>query len=143
MRPLSVLAAAALSAGCLAEPKVGPAQPGGAGSVATTTLSSIETNIFVPKCATSACHAGSPPANAPVSLEAGRAWLELVGVPSTQAPMSLVEPSNPAASYLLYKVRGTQGLVGGLSPMPPASEPLSDGEVQAIEGWIARGAPND
>jgi hypothetical protein len=111
--------------------------------VATTTLSSIEATIFVPKCATSACHSGSPPASAPVSLDPGRSWQELVGVPSTEAPEHLVEPFDPAASYLVSKVRGTQGQVGGLSQMPPAGEPLSEAEIQAIEGWIARGAPND
>jgi hypothetical protein len=143
MRPAIALATVALTTACLVAPSVGPPVPGGGVISISPTFSSISEVVLVPKCATSACHSGNPPANAPVSLDADRAWQELVGVPSTQAGISLVEPGSPGASYLVNKVRGTQGEVGGLNLMPLNAEPLSEDEILAIEAWITNGAPND
>ena len=58
--------------------------------------------------------------------------------------MILVEPFDPANSYLVLKLRGTAGDAGGVaSPMPIGDAALDESDIQAIEAWIANGAPND
>jgi len=141
------LALALPLAGCLGSPRVGEAIPGGGGGTAQS-FTSISQSILTPRCATSACHSGNPPANnVPVSLDAERAWDELVGagVPSTQLPsMNLVEPGHPEASYLMLKLQGTQAIDGGTGmQMPIGAEPLGTDELEAIAAWITNGAPND
>jgi len=141
----SFLALALPLAGCLGSPRVGEAIPGGGGGTAQS-FTSISQTILTPRCATSACHSGNPPANnVPVSLDEDRAYQELVGVPSTQLPsMDLVKPGEPAASYLVAKLRGTHLLDGGSGDrMPINAEALGEDELQAIEAWISNGAPND
>ena len=126
-------------------PPVGDAIPGGGGG-ATQSFASINLTILTPRCATSACHSGNPPANnVPVSLDEDRAYQELVGVPSTQLPsMELVKPGDPAASYLVAKLRNTHLLEGGSGDrMPINAEPLGEDELQALEDWITNGAAND
>jgi hypothetical protein len=142
-RTLTLAIAGAL-AGCLGDPKVGgpiPIVEGPAG-----TFSSISQTILTPRCATSACHSGNPPANGvPVSLDAERAWADLVSVPSTQLPtMNLVEPGHPETSYLVLKLQGTQAIEGGTgSQMPIGADALTPDELSAIAAWITNGAPND
>lgn len=144
MRPLS-LAAALLVAACVEAPEVGPVDPngGGVGTGGAEQLSTLTATIFVPRCATSACHSSNPAA--PGSYEPDRIWNEIVGVPSQQlATMNVVEPFDPENSYLVHKLRGTAGQVGGnASLMPVADLPLTEEEIQAIETWIRNGAPND
>jgi len=144
-RHAAVTFAAAALLACPSGPAVGPVIPGGGLGETSGVFSSISAIVLVPRCATSACHTGAPPASAPVSLDAERAWVELVGVPSIQAPgLSVVQPGDPAASYLVHKLRNTMAEAGGSgSIMPPGEEPLSEEEILAIEAWIAGGAPND
>jgi mono/diheme cytochrome c family protein len=139
-----VAVAAALAAvGCVPGPEVGPYTPN-VGDATPATFTAITQEILVPRCATSACHSGNPPPNAPVSLDADRAWQELVGVPAQQAPLALVEPGDPSRSYLVLKLRGTASDVGGLgTPMPINDELLTEAQLLAIEAWILNGAPND
>jgi hypothetical protein len=111
------------------------------GSAATASFSSILENVLVPRCATSACHAagGTPP-----DLESSAAYAALVGAPSGQSSLLQVEPYAPARSYLVYKLRGNAGAVGGsvLTVMPPDGA-LAPADLAAIEAWISNGAPND
>lgn len=126
---------------CAQEPRVGPEQPA---SVAAGAFGEIEATILVPRCATSACHSGSPPANAPLSLDPGAGWSQMVGVPASQLPtMMLVEPGDPDSSYLVLKLRGAAGLAGGTGTLMPPDAPLEAAEQAAIEGWISNGALND
>lgn len=70
----------------------------------------------------------------------------LVSVAATAAPMNLVEPGDPAASWLYRKITADftdvtcAGTCGGA--MPPAGAPLTVDELRAIESWIADGAPS-
>ncbi len=65
----------------------------------------------------------------------------LVGVPSTQAPLSRVEPFDPNASYLWHKLNGTQLSVGGTGQtMPIMGPPLDAATLALIEQWILEGA---
>ncbi len=126
-------------------PRKGGGTGGGGGSGAYSTISA---NIFVPRCATTACHSGGPPppSGVPVSLDAEVGWSQLVSVPSVQAPLDLVDPGHPERSYLMNKISGTHASVGGFGDrMPPTSvgEPLSEEEILSIEAWIRSGAPND
>jgi hypothetical protein len=120
-----------------------PASGGGSG-----TYSGLSASIFVPRCATAACHGGGPPppSGVPVSLDTAVGWSQLVSVPSVQAPLKLVEPGQPEKSYLVNKLRATASSVGGLGErMPPtyAGDALTEDEILAIEAWISGGAPND
>ncbi|MBC8066806.1 MAG: hypothetical protein IAG13_00610 [Deltaproteobacteria bacterium] len=70
----------------------------------------------------------------------------LVGREAVVAPLSLVEPGDPDASWLRIKIVGAlegvpcNGGCGG--PMPPAGEPVSDAELQALTEWIAAMEPS-
>ena len=133
-----------LALAACAPPEVGPAiDPGPQGGEAT--LSSLSQRIFIPRCAVSSCHSGSPPPSAPMSLEQSQAYASLVGAVSKEAPsLARVAPGNPGQSYLINKLRGTAGSVGGLSTrMPLGQAPLTEAEIAEIEDWIARGAHDD
>jgi hypothetical protein len=92
MKPLLLVAAICLAA-CVPEPEIGALDPNPGGGGAPEKLSTITTNIFVPKCATSGCHAGHPPPSAPGSYEPEFVWGDTVLVPSLQASgMNVVEP---------------------------------------------------
>jgi hypothetical protein len=142
--PLATLACLACLgfASCGPAPRVGGPQQ--ASQVLEPTLGSIQANVLSPSCATSACHSGSPPHSAPVSLDPGRSWAETVEVGSSQAPLQLVNPGHPEASYLLLKVKGTAGNAGGISTRMPIGAPaLTPEQIDAIETWIANGASDD
>jgi hypothetical protein len=142
--PFAVAAVVALlaSIACAPERKVGELLP--ASESQAKSFAVVSQEILVPRCATSACHSGSPPAAEP-SLDADVAWSTLVGVPSQQASgTTLVEPFAPEQSYLVMKLRGTAGSAGGLATAMPVGEgALDEADIAAIEAWIANGAPND
>ncbi|MBP7147483.1 MAG: hypothetical protein KBD01_08055 [Acidobacteria bacterium] len=105
--------------------------------------------IFTANCALAGCHdplgaAGS----AGLNLQAGAIYdpaLGIVGVASAQAPGVLrVAPGDADASYLVHKLEGTQGSVGGEGErMPSGAEPLPDAAIAVIREWIDDGAPNN
>lgn len=107
------------------------------------TLSSIQANIFTPKCATPACHV--PGGTGPMSLQTGTSYTTLVGPGGTgvaspaYAPRLRVSPGNANNSVLYLKVAGaTLG-----SRMPLNQQPLSATEISAIQTWINNGAQNN
>lgn len=128
-------------AACLPAPEVGgPAPDSG---VAAGRFSELMANVIVPRCASDACHGGVP-AHEPPGLAPEIAYGELVDAMSFQAPLAQVVPFDPANSYLVLKIRGTAHTVGGVgSPMPIGDVGLDEADIQAIEAWIANGAPND
>ena len=70
------------------------------------------------------------------------AYSNLVNVSSRERPGTLrVAPGNPDASYLIHKVEGRPGIVGGR--MPFNGPFLSDGQILVLKRWIELGAPND
>jgi len=109
-----------------------------------SSFSAIAENILVPRCASAACHGGSPPPAFP-QLDAAAAYEAMFQVPSQQASgIDLVEPFEPARSYLVLKMRAEAGSVGGVAtPMPIGDALLDASDIAAIEAWIANGAPND
>ncbi|MBK9517670.1 MAG: hypothetical protein IPO09_10010 [Anaeromyxobacter sp.] len=143
MRHLRAPALAVLLTACLTGPDVGAAIPGGGLPSLEPTLSSVQSLVFSPRCATAACHVGGN--GTPLSLVAGESFGALVGIPSEQAPaVPLVTPGDLAQSYLVIKLRGTHEAVGGYgTPMPPGGEELTAEELLAIEGWVSAGAADD
>jgi hypothetical protein len=112
--------------------------PGGPGGPVTADFQSIQDNVFTPIC--SVCHIG---AGAPegLQLDATHSYNLLVGVPSVEEPTLLrVKPSDPANSYMLHKIEGAPGIVGG--QMPLGETPLPQATIAAISQWISNGAPN-
>ncbi len=102
------------------------------------TLSSIQTHVFTPSCAG---HHGPSHAEADLDLSAGRSFANLVNVLSTQVELSLVTPGDAENSYLIHKLDGRPGIVGG--QMPIGILPLGAEEIAVIRQWIDAGARNN
>jgi methionine-rich copper-binding protein CopC len=113
-------------------------ESGGAGGPLTAELQSIQDNVFTPIC--TRCHIG---ASAPegLRLDAADSYNLLVGVPSAEVPSVLrVMPGDPDESYLVLKLQGSAGIVGG--QMPLGGPYLPQSSIDAIRQWITNGAPN-
>jgi hypothetical protein len=111
---------------------------GNPGGPVTADFQSIQANVFTPIC--SKCHIG---AGAPegLQLDAAHSYNLLVGVPSVEQPnLMRVKPSDPASSYMLHKIEGAPGIIGG--QMPLGETPLPQATIAAISQWITNGAPN-
>ncbi len=111
---------------------------GNSGGPVTADFQSIQDKVFTPIC--SVCHIG---AGAPegLQLDAAHSYNLLVGVPSVEEPDLLrVKPSDPTNSYMLHKIKGSPGIVGG--QMPLNETPLPQATIAAISQWITDGAPN-
>jgi mono/diheme cytochrome c family protein len=70
-------------------------------------------------------------------------WTSMVGVPSVQASLVLVEPGSPEQSYLFIKLLGAQHTVGGSGEQMPFPLPLEAGQIDLIRAWIEQGAPDN
>ncbi|MFQ5889376.1 MAG: hypothetical protein ACE5JR_04910 [Gemmatimonadota bacterium] len=103
------------------------------------TLSSIQDNVFSAIC--TRCHTGAA-APLGLALDAGVSRGNLVGVASIEIPELLrVDPGVPDSSYIVWKIEGRQGIVGGR--MPLGLSPLSEDQISAIREWIAEGAQDN
>ena len=105
------------------------------------TLSQIQTQIFDPGCASCHTDVGRTPSGG-TNLKAGASFAALVNVPSNAKTGAIrVIPGNANGSYLIQKLEGDAGIVGGRMPRtgPPF---LTDAQVKMIRDWIAAGAPN-
>jgi mono/diheme cytochrome c family protein len=104
-------------------------------------LSSQVQTIFDAHCVQ--CHDSGDPI-AGQNLEPDAAYFSLVHAASTEVPrLRRVDPGNPAGSYLLHKISGTQAQVGGKGDRMPIGGRLTDAEIQTIRDWIAQGALNN
>ncbi len=110
----------------------------------TPTLSADIQPIFTSSCALSGCHAGISPQQG-MNLSAGISHANTVGVASNQSPLLRIMAGNPDSSYLVHKIQGTQGTVGGAgsSRMPRGRSPLSQADIDRIRAWITAGALNN
>lgn len=103
----------------------------------------IQANILQPFCVT--CHQGAAQFAAGLSWEVGQYEAIVTnGRLSTEiATMLEVNPSNPDASYLMWKLRG-QGPAGepivGVR-MPATGVALDPALISVVQQWIANGAP--
>lgn len=103
----------------------------------TATLSSIQANIFTPKCVNAGCHPGG---GAPMSLANAQSYGALVNMSSAYAGVPRVTPGNVQRSVLWLKVAGANGFG---ARMPTGAQPLSQAETDTIAAWINAGARNN
>lgn len=119
-----------------------PTDAGGPGEPIdpTATFTRVQNEIFTPTCASIGCHDPLGQQSQMV-LSAGRAYAQIVNVPSVEMPsLSRIRPNDPATSYLYRKITGS-GITG--ERMPLSRPPLTDAEIKLVRDWIRRGAPND
>jgi len=102
----------------------------------TADFQSIQDNVFTPICVP--CHSG-PAAPEGLQLDATHSYALLVGVASAEVPSLLrVDPSVPDQSYIVMKLEGAAGIVGG--QMPLGETPLPQATIDVIRQWISDGA---
>ena len=95
--------------------------------------------LFNARCATSSCHT-TVTQQAGMSLEAGAAYAEIVGVQATTRPTRLrVEPGNPGNSLVYLAITPASPIVR----MPLGRTPLTPNQIENIRRWIEQGAPNN
>ena len=102
-------------------------------------MTSIQTNVFTPRCA--GCHTGVG-ANLPGAMNLtneAASHAALVNVASRQVPsLNRVTPTNPSDSYLIRKLEGDPGIVDGR--MPAGGPFLDQTTIDSIRLWITNGA---
>ncbi len=100
--------------------------------------------IFTNSCALSGCHAGSSP-QVGLNLSEGQSFQNIVSVASVElASMNRITPGEPDNSYLIHKIQGTQGSVGGVGDrMPLTGCCLSQAQIDTIRAWGEAGAENN
>ncbi len=98
--------------------------------------------IFTAKCALSGCHGPVSPAQSLVLDNAADSDLFLVKITSIEAPpLKRVSPFDSGKSYIINKLLGTDGSVGGPGTlMPLGGPPLPNADIQIIRDWIDQGA---
>ena len=107
------------------------------GDVGEPDLATVQSRIFTSRCATADCHGGTMPRSG-MNLTAGLAVSSLVGILAEEArTLYRVLPGDADNSYLIHKLRGTQGEVGGSGErMPLGGAPLSEAEIALVAAWI-------
>jgi hypothetical protein len=106
------------------------------------TFTEIQNQIFTPNCVKSGCHSTAS-ASEGLVLAAGLAYASIVNRPATEEPqLDRIKPGNPAASYLLAKVRGDADITGARMPLdgPPYLTPQ---QIAGLTAWVEAGAPNN
>jgi hypothetical protein len=95
--------------------------------------------ILTARCTNNVCHDASIPAQS-MNLTAGNAHENLVMQDATQCTDTRlrVDPTDPANSYILDKLKGMNLCTG--ASMPFGGPPLLAEDVAIIEQWIAEGA---
>lgn len=103
------------------------------------TFTNIQRNVFDARCVE--CHSGVAPPEG-LRLDAQNSYADLVNAASTEEPDLLrVNPGSPDDSYLIRKLEGGPGIIGG--QMPLDRTPLDQRTIQVIRLWIAQGAPQN
>lgn len=104
------------------------------------TLSSIQADVFTPRCAVSGCHV--PGGTGPMSLQVGQSFGNLVDVSSVErSNLKRVDPNNANDSYLIRKLEGASDIL--FERMPLGGPFLSSEEINVIRAWINNGAQNN
>jgi mono/diheme cytochrome c family protein len=119
----------------------GPLQPLFGGPPLTTVYTSTIQPIWDAKCI--GCHNGGASAPKGLDLTAGNSYGLLFNVNATEVPsLKRIKANDPANSYLVRKVEGTQGAGNG-SQMPfgcSGTDCLTASQIIDIKAWINAGA---
>ncbi len=111
-------------------------------NAAAVTLGQIQSEVFLPIC--SGCHSGPTSNILPSGMNlsnANASFNALVNVTSLQVgSLSRVTPNDPANSYLIRKLEGTQTV--GVR-MPQGGPFLDQATIDMIREWINAGAPSN
>jgi hypothetical protein len=134
--------------GCSTSSTQNPATNTSTTSITTTTSTTSGVSfskdiqpIFTNSCVI--CHQGAS-GQGGLSLDPGSAYKNLVNAASSESSLMRVAPNSADKSYLLNKLEGTQGQVGGSgAQMPYGAPPLSQPQIDLIQQWISAGAPNN
>ncbi|MFK7845819.1 MAG: DUF5777 family beta-barrel protein [Rhodothermales bacterium] len=90
--------------------------------------------LFERSCTTVGCHAGPVPQMG-MDLTRDQFYNAVVDKQSATSPdHKIIDPGNPADSYLLKKIRGEEGIVG--MQMPMIGDKLTEEEIGTIEQWV-------
>lgn len=100
--------------------------------------------LFTASCAGGGCHANTSPQQG-MKLIVDSAYGYIVNVPAVElGTMDRIEPSNPSLSYLIHKIDGTQGTVGGSGARMPSGSPQLPLQTRnMVRRWVANGALNN
>ena len=117
---------------------------GGCQPLASDDLATIQSQVFNVSCALASCHDATAPQEQLDLSSAAASHANLVGVTAVQLfqgnPILLVDTlGGPSESYLIHKLRGTQGIQP--NQMPDTGQELCEEHIQSIESWIEAGAP--
>jgi len=122
--------------GCKSSPPIAVTPP-----AAGVSFSKDIQPIFTTSCVI--CHQGTGGPSG-LSLEPSSAYKNLINVKSAESSLARVAPVAPDKSYLLNKLMGTQGQVGGSGGQMPFNAPaLPQDKLDLIKKWIADGAPDN
>jgi len=89
--------------------------------------------VFKERCAV--CHKGKYPPKQ-LNLEPEGLPVSLLNAPSREQPaLKLLNTASPEASYLLKKIKGSEGITGKIMP-PPGKAALAGDEIALVENWI-------
>jgi mono/diheme cytochrome c family protein len=105
--------------------------PAPSDSLAAVALAKVRA-MFAEHC--NMCHGGRRP-SAGLGLSTDADLAALTQTTSTERDtLMLIAPGHPDASYLLMKIKGSDGIIG--NRMPLGAEALSSKEVAMVEEWI-------
>ena len=104
-------------------------------------FSEVFTTVLSQNCG---CHnGGSHSTGFFMNGDENTAYGNLVGVAAFElASMNRIEAGDPDNSYLVNKIQGTAGDVGGSNPsqMPLGGNPLAQGDIDLVRQWVTDGA---
>jgi len=105
------------------------------------TWSDVYFNVISVHCS---CHATGNTGGWTYNNSSQAGYAAMVGVPSQQSSLLRVSPNLSEESYLVHKLDGTQGSVGGGGlQMPRNTGPLPESLRDMVREWIDAGALND
>jgi mono/diheme cytochrome c family protein len=138
----AALAAASVLASCGGEGPAAPADPPDPDPDVSLTAFEAVQSVFTRSCAFSGCHAGAAPKEG-LDLSAGALHSNTVRVASVQVPsLYRIDPSRPDSSYLLLKLQGLAGAVGGIGTQMPLGGQLTPAQIDSVRAWVLSGAPD-